>query len=122
MDKPTALLGEILEALKRSDEKKIEGMIYGINLPPDAFEMIVPMFRELYGLDLKASIIPLGELEEYQMHYVKMAPRSVRDALEWAVKLEYEIIDGQEKVSGNLSFPVYFVDGAYRILLVGGSA
>lgn len=110
---------EIRGALKRSDEKKIEGLIYGINLPPNAFEMIAPAFRELYGMDLKASIIPPGELEEHQMHYVNMAPKSVRDALEWAVKLEYEISEGEGKVSGSLSFPVYSEGGAYKILLVG---
>lgn len=74
MDEPRQFAEDIRGVLKRSEEEKLRGMIHGINLPPNAFEMIVPMFREPYGMDLTASIIPLNELEDYQMQYVNMAP------------------------------------------------
>ena len=120
MSDPSKFMEEILVILKNSEKEKLEGMFHGINLPPKWFEMVAPEFMRLFGMELKGTIIDIGELEDYQLQALRMAPQDVQDSVKHAIKLDYVVPDSDQNESGSLAFPIYFVDGRYKILLVGG--
>ena len=120
MSDPSEFLQEVLDILKNGQEAKLEGLFHGINLPPNWFEMVAPEFTGLFGMDLKGAIIDINELEDYQLQTIQMAPQDVQDNTKHAIKLDYVVPDSNENESGSLTLPLYFVDGGYKILLVGG--
>ncbi len=120
MSDPSKFMEEVLSVLKNSEKEKLEGMFHGINLPHNWFEMVASEFTGLFGMDLKGAIIDIGELEDYQLQALRMAPQNVQDSVKHAIKLDYVVPDSDQNESGSLAFPIYFVDGGYKILLVGG--
>lgn len=115
MSEPSKFMEEVLDILKNSEEEKLEGLFHGVNLPPDWFEMVAPEFTGLFGAELNGAVVDIGELEGY----MEQVPRDIKDNLKYALRIDYVIPDSDENESGTLTLPVYFVNGSYKILLVG---
>lgn len=81
--------------------------------------MVAPEFTGLFGMELKATIIDIGELDDYQLPSLAMAPQDVQDSVKHAIRLDYVVSDSDQAESGTLTLPIYFTDGRYKILLVG---
>jgi hypothetical protein len=120
MKDAAALMAEVVEVLKGSAKDKLEPLFHGVNLPPNWFEMVAPEFTGLFGAEITASLIDIGDLNEDQLATLKTAPQDVQDSTEQAIKLDYVIPDSAEKVSGTLTLPVYSSPEGCKVLLVGG--
>ncbi len=120
MSEPTEFMEEVLGVLRNAEEEKLEGLFHGINLPPNWFEMVAPEFTGLFGMELKGAIIDIGDLEDYQLQTLRMAPQDVQDNVKHAIKFDYVVPDSDQNESGTLTLPIYFMGGTYKILLVGG--
>ena len=116
----TEFMEEVLGVLRNAEGEKLEALFHGINLPPNWFEMVAPEFEGLFGMELSGSIIDIGDLEDYQLQTLQMAPQEVQDNVKHAIKIDYVVPNSDQNESGTLTLPVYFMDGAYKILLVGG--
>jgi hypothetical protein len=56
-------------------------------------------------------------------HGINLPPNwfeMVQDNVKHAIKIDYVVPDSDQNESGTLTLPIYFVDGRYKILLVGG--
>lgn len=111
---------EIAQLLRESKWDDLLSRMYGIGLPADWRKMVKPIFDDFLGRPVESFIIPMIDIPEHQLDWLRKAPQDVQDKLGSAIKLTYEIAHSEKnKESGEFILPIIFHDDRWVLLLVG---